>query len=287
MQKIGLMQESAYIPDPQVLIDGIRLDLRRKGAGRPLLFLQGAESWVRDETFSDALAAEYEVIMPQLPGFGLSEFPADFRSIGDMAQFGLTLLDELDLRDAILVGTSFGGWVAAEMAVRCCARLQSVVLVDAFGIRNSTDPFTRDIQDIYAMSDEETGAYFYHDARKNRRDVSDLPDHVLLSIARSRETMCYLGWKPYMHTPGLKRWLRRIRVPALVLWGESDRVMPPDYGRAYCEAIRGARFRTIAEAGHYPHLENPEDFVSEIRSFLKAHGCGPTVRHPSKEAGLR
>ena len=258
-------------PDPQIEIDGVNIDLRRKGTGRPLLFLQGIESWIRDEEFSNPLAKTHQVLLPQNPGFGHSELPIDFREIGDFAQFYLHMLEIQDLCDVVVVGTSFGGWIAAEMASRCCERIGALVLANPFGIRLSDDPTIRDIQDIYAMSQAEVAEAFYHDPGANRRDVTQLPDHTLVAIARSRETMCLFGWKPYMHNPSLKRWLKRVRAPTLVLWGESDAVMSIDYGRAYANHIPGAGFQLIEEAGHYPHVEKPAEFVAAIESFLASN----------------
>lgn len=264
------MENSVYSQDPQIDVDGVRIDLRRKGSGRPLLFLQALEGWIRDEEFSDALARSFDVLLPQHPGFGHSDFPSEFRTVADLAQFYLTLLDQLDLTDVVLVGSSFGGWIAAEMAVRSTERIGALVLVDAFGIRISSDPRVRDIQDVYAMSQAEVAEHFYHDPGANRRDVTQLPEHVLLSIARSRETMCFLGWQPYMHNPSLKRWLRRIAMPTLVVWGESDKVVTPAYGRAYAAEIPSARFEVIPAAGHYPHIERPAAFVASVTEFLDA-----------------
>ena len=255
-------------PDPQIEVDGVKIDFRRKGQGRPLLFLQGIESWIRDEEFSDPLSRTHEVLIPQNPGFGHSELPLDFREIGDFAQFYLRMLEELDLDDVVVVGTSFGGWIAAEMASRCCERIGALVLANPFGIRLSEDPTVRDIQDIYAMSQAEVAEAFYHDPEANRRDLTQLPDHTLVAIARSREAMCLFGWKPYMHNPSLKRWLKRISVPSLVLWGESDDVMSVDYGRSYAALIPGARFALIKGAGHYPHIEKPAEFVAAIEAYL-------------------
>ena len=259
-------------PDPQVEVDGVSIDLRRKGQGRPLLFLQGIESWIRDEEFSGPLATNHEVILPQNPGFGHSELPIDFREIGDFAQFYLHMLEESDLNDVVLVGTSFGGWIAAEMASRSCERVGALVLANPFGIRISEDPTVRDIQDIYAMSQHEVAEAFYHDPEANRRDVTQLPDHTLVAIARSRETMALFGWKPYMHNPSLKRWLKRISVPTLMIWGENDDVMSVEYGRTYAGMIPGACFKLVAGAGHYPHVERPAEFVAAIQEFLSGNG---------------
>lgn len=262
------MGDDVYQKDPQREIDGVTIDLVRKGAGRPVLLLQGLEGWIRDEAVTNALAQNHDVLQPQHPGFGHSAFPPEFRNVGDIAYFYLSLLDELDLSDVVLIGTSFGGWIAAEMAVRSTERIGALILVDSFGIRVSADPAVRDIQDIYAMSQEEVASHFYYDPRANRRDVTQLPDHVLLSIARSREAMAFLGWKPYMHNPSLKRWLRRINVPTLVVWGEADKVVAPAYGKAFAKEIPGARFVEIPKAGHYPHLEQSDAFLAQVQRFL-------------------
>ncbi len=259
-------------PDPQIEVDGVKIDMRRKGQGPSMLFLQGIESWIRDEEFSEPLASSHEVLLPQNPGFGHSELPLDFREIGDFAQFYLHMMEEQDLEDVVVVGTSFGGWIAAEMASRSCERIGALVLSNPFGIRVSEDPTTRDIQDIYAMSQAEVAEAFYHDPEANRRDVTQLPDHTLVAIARSRETMALFGWKPYMHNPSLKRWLKRISAPTLVLWGESDDVMSVDYGRTYASLIPNARLQTIEGAGHYPHVERPAEFVAAIKAFLSGKG---------------
>jgi pimeloyl-ACP methyl ester carboxylesterase len=71
-----------------------------------------------------------------------------------------------------------------------------------------------------------------------------------------------------MHNPALRRWLHRIAVPTLVLWGESDRIVRPDYGRAFQQAIPGAQFQLVPAAGHYPNLERPDAFVTSVTAFL-------------------
>lgn len=265
------MSVEAYAPDPEVEIDGVTISLRRKGSGRPMLVLQSLEGWIRDETFSDKLAENHEVFLPQHPGFGQSQFPKDMRTVDDLAYFYLTMLEEYDLSDVVLVGTGFGGWIAQEMAVRNTTRIGALVLTDTLGHRFSTDPTVRDIQDIYVMSQAEIAENLYFDPSANRRDVTELPDHVLMSIAHSRESLALLGWKPYMHNPGLKRWLHRIDVPTQVIWGEADKFVSPDYGRKVAEAIPGASFTLLQKTGHYPHIETPDAFVDAIQSFLESN----------------
>jgi len=95
-----------------------------------------------------------------------------------------------------------------------------------------------------------------------------MPDDALEVIARNRESLVLFCWDPYLHNPKLIHRLHRITVPTLVLWGESDGIVTPEYGRAYSEKIPNAQFETIAKAGHLPHLEQPKAFVATIEKFL-------------------
>ena len=95
-----------------------------------------------------------------------------------------------------------------------------------------------------------------------------MPDEALVAHARNREALCLYAWHPYMYNPQLPRWLGRIDVPTLLLWGESDGVVGPDYGRAYAGMILGARFEPIAGAGHHPEIEQPEAFIDHFRRFV-------------------
>jgi pimeloyl-ACP methyl ester carboxylesterase len=95
-----------------------------------------------------------------------------------------------------------------------------------------------------------------------------MSDEALVVHARNREALCLYAWHPYMYNPQLPRWLGRIDVPTLILWGESDRVVSPDYGRAYAGMIPGARFEPIARAGHHPEIEQPAAFAERVTRFL-------------------
>jgi pimeloyl-ACP methyl ester carboxylesterase len=99
--------------------------------------------------------------------------------------------------------------------------------------------------------------------------ISDaMSDAEMVSLARNWDSLCVYGWKPHMYNPQLAAWLRRIAVPTLVLWGDSDRIVTPEYGRAYTQRIPGAAFKLIAAAGHHPELEQPEAFVDHVASFI-------------------
>lgn len=253
-------------------IAGVATDVIEIGQGPPLLFLHGGEGPVTpNDRYLHELAKTHRVIAPWHPGFGNAELPADFRDVGDLAYFYLELAEHYDLKDAVLCGASFGGWIAAEIAIRNTQRFSRLVLIDALGIKVSGRE-TRDIADIFAMPAADLLQASYLRPGIAARDTTKLSDDELAAIVRSREALCYFGWQPFMHNPQLKRWLGRVRIPTLVLWGDQDRIAKPDYGRAYAAAIKGARFALIKDAGHSAHIEQPAAVARAIAGFV-----GPRV----------
>jgi pimeloyl-ACP methyl ester carboxylesterase len=254
-------------------VHGVDLELVERGAGQPLLILHGGDELRPDDPVLGALAERYRVIAPSHPGFGRSSLPEAFDTADDLAYFYLDLLDELDLASVVLMGFSFGGWVAAEMAVKCCHRLAKLILVDAVGIKVS-DRETRDIADIFALSPDELDRRLFHNPALARRDLRALTDDELAVIARNRESLALFGWDPYLHNPKLRGRLHRITVPTLLIWGESDGVVSPAYGAAYRDAIPGARLEVIAQAGHAPQVEQPQTFIELVCRFIDEPAAG-------------
>ena len=258
----GVTAEAAFIE-----VRGIRLEIIDRGGGRPLLFLHPGIGIDPAAPVLDHLAKRLRLIAPSHPGFGRSDLPRAFNTVDDLAYFYLDLLDALDLRDITVVGVSLGGWIAAEIAIKSTARIAKLVLADAVGIRVSSDPEKSDIADTFALPEKDFIALAYHDPTKGER-APDLPEARLIAQARNLESTARFAWSPYMHDPKLRSRLHRIDVPTLLLWGAQDRIVTPDYGRAYAAAIPGARFALIEQAGHFPHLEQPEDFARKVLSFV-------------------
>jgi pimeloyl-ACP methyl ester carboxylesterase len=109
------------------------------------------------------------------------------------------------------------------------------------------------------------------DPAKGEIDFTKLPESELAAIVRGREAFALYGWKPYMHNPRLKRWLHRIHLPTLLLWGAEDRIVTPAYGENWRRAIPDARLELISGAGHFPHWEQPEAFVDRLAAFLEGN----------------
>jgi pimeloyl-ACP methyl ester carboxylesterase len=255
-------------PVSSITVNGVRVELIERGAGRPLLFLHPGIGIEPTAAALDRLAARARVLAPVHPGFGRSEQPKSFDTVDDLAYFYLDLLDELDLRDTVVVGVSFGGWIAAEMAIKSTARISHLVLANAVGIKVG-DRETRDIVDIYAIPEKEFVELAYFDPAVGTHDYKAMPDGEVLAAARNREATARYAWSPYMHDPKLRGRLHRIRVPTLLLWGTADRILSEPYGRAYAAAIPAARFEPIERAGHFPHLEQPQLFADKVFAFVE------------------
>jgi pimeloyl-ACP methyl ester carboxylesterase len=250
----------------ELLLGDVPLSFLDIGEGAPMLVLHGAGGLPPDPPYLALLAQHGRVIVPTHPGFGSAVLPDWIDSIDDLAYIYLDLLEALDLHDVTLIGFSMGGWIAAEIAVKSTARIARVILVGAIGIKIS-DRLTRDIVDIFATDPIELERLAVHDPAK-ALDFSSLSDAELEVVARNREASALYLWEPYAHNPKLPRRLHRINVPVLVLWGASDGIVTPDYGRAYAERIPGARFELIAAAGHAPQNEQPDVFVQHVTRFM-------------------
>jgi pimeloyl-ACP methyl ester carboxylesterase len=254
----------------------IDLEVLRRGSGRPILLVHGANPMSPDSAFLDLLAAHGEIVAPSHPGFGNSPRPEDFDTMYDLVQLYRDVLDALP-GNVVMIGFSFGGWIAAEVAAGGTAKLDRLVLVDPVGVKLGGRE-ERDIVHFFNTSPTELNRLAWHDPSTRPAGVYGLgwqatidermSDAAMTALARNWDALCLYDWRPHMYNPQLKHWLRRISVPTLVLWGNSDRIVTPDYGRAYSALIPGARFATIEAAGHHSELEQPGIFVDHVARFL-------------------
>lgn len=250
-------------------INEISLELLTAGDGPPLLFLHGGDYFTQHREFFDRLARHWRVVVPRHPGFGNSDRPDGFRTVHDLAYLYLDFLQRQDFGKVTLVGASFGGWIALEMCVRCLERIDRLVLIDSVGVKFGGRE-ERDIADIYALPSEELLRRSFFDPARMAPDYARLDDDELGAIARDRQATALYAWRPYMHDPGLRQWLHRVRVPTLVVWGEKDGIVTPDYGQQLCRSLPDARFEAIQQAGHYPQIERPDEIVDAIERFARA-----------------
>ena len=245
-----------------------QLYLLKGGTGQPLIVLHGVEGHEGWLSFHEALAEHATVYAPAHPGYGQTERPAWMETITHQAVFYQWFLQEANLQRVDLVGVGVGGWIAAQMAVMCPARLSHLVLVDAAGVR----PQQSDAMDIFIMPWREVIERSLSDAENCAEALRIYTATPLQEFGGVREAgrsmsmrMCY---RPYMYDPALLPMLGKIQLPTLVVWGAQDQIIPLECGHLYQQAIPGATLRVIDRCGHWPHFEQPEALADLIREFI-------------------
>lgn len=240
----------------ETFADGLTVRVDEQGSGRPILILHGAGGSQSVAGFAAALAEQAHVLVPVHPGFAGEARPEWFTGVDDIALTYLDLLERFDLRDVIVIGFSFGGWIASELAVRAMERLGGLVLVDAAGIQ----------VEGYEITPPAQGG----PARNNQLPPQgQLSPEQAAARAAAMQALAVYG-KDGMYDVKLRRRLARVQAPALVVWGENDTIIPPGYGRAYVGSLPNARFELIPEAGHLPQMDQPDRLLHAVREFLKS-----------------
>jgi pimeloyl-ACP methyl ester carboxylesterase len=249
-----------------VEVDGCRTNLRRGGAGEPLLFLHGASGAPVILPFMEKLAQRFDVLVPEHPGYGLSDEPEWLENIHDAAYFYLDFLKHLDLNRVTVVGSSMGGWIAMEMAVRNTSRIRSLVLVSPAGIRApGVEP-----ADIFLLPQEEVVRRLFHDPTLAEARLAEpvTPESLDISL-KNRHTTARLAWEPRLHDPHLAKWLHRIELPVQIIWGEEDRILPVQFVDTYRKLMPRAQVAIVKNAGHLPHAEKPQEFCELVVRFIE------------------
>jgi pimeloyl-ACP methyl ester carboxylesterase len=247
-------------------VAGTTVKVMRKGRGAPLLILHGASGAGAWLPYMDKLAASFDVIVPEHPGYGGSDMPDWLDTMHDLAYFYLDFVEKLDLKGVHLVGLSLGGWLAAELAVRNTGRLASLTLVGSAGI------YVKDVPQIdpFLRSDEQRIRDFFYDQTLAEAVIAKALAPELEDVnLKNRLVTAKLVWQPRGYDPHLHKWLHRIDVPTLVLWGEADKLYPKQYAEAFQRLIPGSRSVVFPECGHMPNIEKPDDFVAEVARFAK------------------
>jgi pimeloyl-ACP methyl ester carboxylesterase len=243
--------------------DGLTVRIDEQGSGRSMLILHGGGGPQTVSGLASALSRRAHVLTPTHPGFAGEPRPEWFNSIDDLAFAYLDLLERLDLHDVLVIGSSMGGWIASAMALHDTRRLSGIVLVDAGGIQVEGHP----IADVSSLTPDELSALSFHNPAAFRVDPATVtPEQVEARAANFRALYVYDQGQG-MGDPKLRRRLRRVRIPALVVWGESDRVIDPEYGRVYAQSFPDSRFQLIPEAGHLPQIEQPERLLTLLWEF--------------------
>jgi pimeloyl-ACP methyl ester carboxylesterase len=265
------------MPHTTEMIDvyGTPIELRRAGSGPPLLYLHGGGGdsvWL---PLFDELAEHFTVYHPSHPGFGNSGGLQNIDTINDMVLHYVDVITTLGLKGRPLnvVGSSFGGWIAAEVAQRYPDLVHRLVLVDAAGLWLDEAP----IAELFGSQPVETAELLFYDQEhpiavmiRSIVDPSQLPEEVILPQFKAMEALAKVAWNPYFHNPKLERRLNRITAATLVIWGRQDRLIPLAHGERYAARIPGAHLAVIDHCGHFPALEQPDALYQLLTEFLRS-----------------
>jgi pimeloyl-ACP methyl ester carboxylesterase len=259
--------ETSVLARHTLRIDDCDLSYLRGGDGPPLLYLHGSGGVLAVMPWMELLATSYDLIVPDHPGFGRTSTPEWFDSIHDLAFFYLDVLSALKLDRVHLVGHSLGGWLAAEIAIRNTTRLRTLALVAPAGVRvKGVETF-----DLFLASPEASvRAAYFDQALADRILATPPPEGDALDILlRNRLATARIAWQPRLYDPDLSKWLHRIDVPTLVLWGAQDGILPVGLMPGYTGAIPGAQSVVLENCGHVPHVERTDAFLDALNAFLQ------------------
>jgi pimeloyl-ACP methyl ester carboxylesterase len=238
-------------------IGAVEITVQDRDRTRPFLLLHGGGGAATMTGFADLLAerTHSRVLLPVHPGFGGTPKAAELTGVTDLARAYVAMLERYDLGDVTVIGNSFGGWLAAEIALQKSPRVSGIVIVDGIGIEVPGHPLT----DISGMSPAQIRTYSFHDPAR-------LPAPPTSATAGpSPDVRALIGYTgPAMTDPTLAGRLGGLDLPTRVLWGESDRIVDPEYGKAYATAIPGATFTLLPRTGHLPQLETPEELLGAL-----------------------
>jgi len=242
----------------------VDLTVTEYGSGSPILLLHGGAGPQSMTGFAQRLATEdrAHVYVPNHPGFGGTTRPDWLTSIGALAQTYVALIEQLDLHDVTVIGNSIGGWIAAEIALCASDRISSFIIMDAVGIAVEG----QSVADIFQLTMDEISKLSYYDPAPFRIDPAAMTDIQKAGMAANRQALAVYGGKMVDLT--LRDRLGGINTPTLILWGDSDRIATADYGRAFAAAIPTATFQLLANTGHLPHIETPDQTLAAVWDFI-------------------
>lgn len=240
-----------------VTVNGVDFAVADRDRTRPFLLLHGGGGVATMAGFADLLTerTRSRVLLPTHPGFGGTTRPASLNTTKGLAAAYLALLEVLDLSDVTVIGNSFGGWIAAEMALLNSLRVSGVVIVDGIGLVVEDHPMTS----VAGLAPADLAKLSFHDPSKAPPPpaggaTGPSPDVQALAA--------YAG--PAMGDPTLARRLKDVQLPVHIIWGDSDGIVDLDYGRAYAKAFPISTFTILSRSGHLPQIETPEELLEAI-----------------------
>ena len=240
------------------------------GSGQPLMFLHGAGGVTADDPFLAKLAESFHVYAPMLPGYGDSEECHELRDMLDITLHYWDVVEALGLKDPILVGHSMGGMIAAEMAAIAPHDVTRLGLICPAGLWLDDHP----IVDMFSTLPYEMPALLFHDAVAGAamltagRNVED-PGFLQTYLVQNARQLGMAGRILFpIPDRGLSQRMYRIKAKTILVWGDSDKLIPPVYAQEFKRRITGAQLVSIPEAGHMVALEKTKETVAAIQRLV-------------------
>ncbi|HVA80407.1 MAG TPA: alpha/beta hydrolase [Candidatus Binataceae bacterium] len=254
--------------EKQHSVAGTKLSMISGGSGKPLLVLHDELGYPGWTAWTESLAHERTLLFPQQPAYGKTPRLDWIRSYRDLAGFYSQVLREMRLAPIDVIGFSAGGYIAAEMAAADPKIFSRIVLVAPLGIK----PAEGEILDFFAMT-------IRRHLRATVANPAGTPEYAKIYggemtpeqfelFEDARAESARIGWEPFMHNPSLPYLLRGVNLPAMLVWGTRDAVVPRGCIDGYRAAIAGARVSLIEGAGHRPEIENSVEFDRVVTQFL-------------------
>jgi pimeloyl-ACP methyl ester carboxylesterase len=239
------------------------------GNGPDLVFLHAAGGITADDPFLAALAKTHHVYAPLVPGYGDSEECPEIRDMLDFTLHTWDVVEALGLKDPILVGHSMGGMIAAEMAAIAPNDVSRLALIAPAGLWDDEHP----IPDLFATLPFEMPALLFHDAEAGAamltagRNVED-PNFLQTYLVTNARQLGMAGRILFpIPERGLHQRLYRIKAQTVLIWGDSDKLIPPVYAHGFKKSIAGSRLVSIPEAGHMVTLEKTAQVAEAVASL--------------------
>lgn len=256
--------------DERVRVGDTHLVVQKAGSGPPLVIFHEELGCPGTVSWQETMAESRTLLVPQHPGFGRTDRAEWLTGVRDLACLYGMYFREQKLAPAAVVGFSFGGWIAAEMAANDPSLFSKLALVGALGIK---PPDHEEILDMFMITAD---AYL----RRSVVDASQTDEFVKLygdeitpeqfeAFDEARAEAARLAWKPYMFNPSLPHLLEAAAgVDTLLIWGERDVISPQSIGDAYKSAIPGSKLVKLSACGHRPEIEKRDDFLAALQGFL-------------------
>jgi pimeloyl-ACP methyl ester carboxylesterase len=255
-----------YTEPSRLQVGDLEVAYRRKGTGEPVVFLHGAGSTRMWLPFYERLSESVDLIAPEHPGFGDTEFPEWLDGFDDVVLHYRDLFDALELDRLHLVGFSLGGWIAAELAIFYPERLKSLTLITPAGLRVEDAP----LANLFAVPPEQIPGMLFND------DVAPYVDYLpdptslddIVQAFGEMGTFARLAWSPSFD-PKFAHRLPRLRVPTLVVGAEEDRIVPNIHCDRWAEIVPGAKLERIPGTGHALIIQEPDLTADVILRFIE------------------